>query len=210
VNPTRLAIPALAVALSVFGTSRLMAGIDPIRASAAADKVRTPGREPAAGGHGERAKGGDRGQRTTDREPRSFLSPPGMRQLRALLQSEAGRGGRVTLFRVQSDAAQVQVARGDRAGGTLLTIERGPSVRFRISTPVAAPGGFAPEELDAEAPQRIGTAIARLSDATLADVDYMVFLVSPIDRSGGWEAFLANADHTHFHADAHGRNVTRP
>jgi hypothetical protein len=37
----------------------------------------------------------------------------------------------------------------------------------------------------------------------------MVFTVSPIDRTGGWDAF-ATRPPAHLHADAHGRHVTRP
>jgi hypothetical protein len=37
----------------------------------------------------------------------------------------------------------------------------------------------------------------------------MVYSVSPVDGTGRWDAFLARGA-THFAADAHGRQVTRP
>jgi hypothetical protein len=206
VRPERFVVPLAAIVLSVLGTSRLIEAIDPgaDRASGqgpsiAADERRS---EPGSSKRGEK-------RRRRARRPSSFLTPAGMRQLKALLASEAGAGGRVTLFRVQAGAAQVHFARRGGGGG-LLVIEKGPRVRFRASTPVAVPGGFRLRDLDPYAPSRVGSEIARLSSASLADVDYMVFFFGLAGQGGGWEAFLANAEHTHFHADAHGRNVTRP
>jgi hypothetical protein len=211
VRPERFVVPLAAIVLAVFGTSRLIEAIDP-----GADRASGEGRSVAADERPPEPGSSDRrGERKRGAKPRrhrssSFLAPTGMRQLKALLASEAGSGGRVTLFRVQADAAQVHVARRGGGGGGLLVIEKGPRVRFRASTPVAVPGGFSLSELDPYAPSRIGSAIARLSSASLADVDYMVFVSGLAGNPSSWEAFLANAEHTHFHADAHGRDVTRP
>jgi hypothetical protein len=201
VKPERALLPLAAIVLAVFATTRLMASIDPGEAhptglGVAADQL----------GTGD-AKAGKRGGGGPSRETHSFYSPSGMRQLRALIRREGGPNALVPLFRVTPDQAQVQLAKG--GGGRLLVIERGPKVKFSVSTPVAAPGGFRLRELDTGAPKRILAAVRRLSEASANDVDYMVFTVSPIDRTGGWDAFAARPP-AHFHTDAHGRHVTRP
>jgi hypothetical protein len=205
VKPERLLIPLVAIAVAVFATSRLMVAIDPGEAhptglphdtaESLKDEVR-------------RAIGSDRkGGGNRSRETYSFYSPSGMRQLRRLIEREGGRDGRIPIFRIQSDQAQVQVARG--RGGKLLVIDRGPTVKFSTSTPVASPYGFRLSQLDVQAPRRILTAVARLSKASAKDVDYMVCTLNPIDGTVAWDAFLT-VTATHFHADAHGRHVTRP
>jgi hypothetical protein len=198
VRPERALIPLVAVALAIFGTSRVMEGVDPGPAKASGDS--------SSSGGDRGSDHGDGGKRS--RETHSFFSPAGMRDLKELLAKEGGPEARISLFRVQENDAQVFLRKGN--GGGMLVLERGPKVKFRASSPAAVPGGFTLRQLDPRAPQRIGDAIARLSKASLADVDYMVFNTNPIDREGSWEVFLATGDHTHFHADAHGRNVTRP
>jgi hypothetical protein len=209
VKPERVLLPLLAVALAVFGTSRLMESIDPgqVRASGLSEQTleRLDRERKRRVRQGER-----RGKREKRRasELHSLLSPAGMRELKTLIRREAKRGD-VTLFRVTANDAQVHVAR-PTGGGMLLVLERGPSVRFRTPTPVGIPGGFPLGDIDVYAPRRVGAGIARLSRATLADVDYMVYLVNPVTREGQWNAFLGDPAHTHFQADAHGRGVTSP
>jgi hypothetical protein len=205
VKPERALVPLLAVVLAVFGTSRVMESVDPgaPRASASSDSDSGSG---GGGDHGDRKK--ERGDHEKSHETHSFFSPAGMRDLAGLIRREAGPEGRVSLFRVQAHDAQVFVKKG--SGGSMLVIERGPKVKFSGSSPAAPLGGFSLSALDPRAPERIGDAIARLSSSTIADVDYMVFLINPVTHEGSWEAFLTNGDHTHFHADAHGRHVTRP
>ena len=202
-KPERVLIPLVAVVVAVFATSRVMESVDPgpLRAQSTSGK--------GGGDHGDGGNGrGDHHERRSH-ETYSFFSPAGMRQLTGLLRREGGPEGQITLFRVQAGEAQVFLKKGGGSGG-LLVVERGAKVKFRTESPVSPPGGFGISKLDPRAPQRIGDAIARLSKASLADVDYMVFLINPIENVGSWEAFLSNADHTHFHADAHGRHVTRP
>ena len=201
-KPERALVPLLAVVLAVFGTSRVMESVDPgtPRASASSN----------SGGDGEGDDHGDRkgGKRERTKETHSFFSPAGMRDLADLIRREAGPEARVSLFRVQAHDAQVFVKKG--SGGSMLVIERGPKIKFSGSSPAAPLSGFFLSALDPRAPERIGDAIARLSSSTIADVDYMVFLDNPVTHEGSWEAFLTNGDHTHFHADAHGRHVIRP
>jgi hypothetical protein len=200
VSLLRIVVPVAAVALAVFATSHVMESVDPGPPRASASS--------GSGGSGDGTNGkGDR-EREKSHETHSFLSPAGMRDLAGLIRREAGPEGRISLFRVQSEQAQVFVKKG--SGGSLLVIERGPKVKFSGNSPAAPLGGFFLSALDPRAPQRIGDAIARVSSATIADVDYMVFLINPVTHEGSWEAFLTNGDHTHFHADAHGRHVTRP
>jgi hypothetical protein len=195
VRSERLLIPLAAIAIAVFATSRLMVAIDPGEAH--------PTGLPHASAIGADREGGTKGSRETY----SFYSPSGMRQLRKLILTEAGPEARVSLFRLQASQAQVFTRAG--RGGKMLVIERGPRVRFSASTPTGVPGGFGVRDLDPRAPGRILAAIARLSDASAKDVDYMVYSVSPIDATGRWDAFLTRGA-THFAADAHGRQVTRP
>jgi hypothetical protein len=195
VRPERLLIPLAAIAIAVFATSRLMVAIDPGEAH--------PTGLPHASAIGTGREGGTKGSRETY----SFYSPSGMRQLRKLILTEAGTEARVSLFRLQASQAQVFTRAG--RGGKMLVIERGPRVRFSASTPTGVPGGFGVRDLDPRAPGRILAAIARLSDASAKDVDYMVYSVSPVDGTGRWDAFLTRGA-THFAADAHGRQVTRP
>jgi hypothetical protein len=203
VKPERVLIPLVAVVLAVFGTSRVMESVAPATPHAASASDSDGG-----GGDGEGdGKGGHKKERK--RETHTFFSAAGMRDLIALIRKEGGPEGRVSLFRIQANDAQVFVKSSSTEGG-MLVIERGPKVRFKGTSPVAPPGGFSLGKLDVHAPQRIGDGIARLSNATLADVDYMVFLINPVTGDGGWETFLATGDHTHFHADADGRHVTRP
>jgi hypothetical protein len=224
VKPERLLVPLAAIAIAVFATSRLMVAIDPGEAHPTGLTKKTIGdlqselRNAGKPGAAERLRrelerGAGAGMRERDGTPRgetySFYSPKGMRQLKSLMEAEGGRGGRVALFRIQSSQAQIQVGRGGRQGGAILVVDRGPSVRFRTPTPVLGAGGFSPAGLDPRAPGRIGRAIARQSEASPADVDYMVFFVNPIDHEGSWDAFLTRTA-THFHADAHGRHVTQP
>ena len=202
-KPERFLIPLLAVVLAAFGTSRVMESVDPGEPHAATASDSGDG----DGDHGDGKSAGKDKERK--RETHSFFSPSGMRDLADLLRREGGPEARISLFRIQAGDAQVFVKKSSESGG-LLVIERGPKVKFRTTSPVSPPGGFSLGKLDPRAPQRIGDAIARLSKATLADVDYMVFLINPITNEGSWETFLASGDHTHFHADAHGRHVTRP
>ena len=198
-KPERALLPLAAIVLAVFATTRLMASIDPGEAHPTG---LGPARSDTADGkHRKRGGEGQRGE--TD----SFYSPSGMHRLRSLIRREGGPEALVPLFRITPDQAQVQLAKG--GGGRLLVIERGPKVQYAVSTPVAAPGGFRLGQLDTGAPKRILAAVRRLSEASANDVDYMVFTVSPIDRTGGWDAF-ATRPPAHFHADAHGRHVTRP
>jgi hypothetical protein len=201
VKPERLLIPLVAIALAVFGTSRVMESIDPGKATA--DSKSSGG----GGGGGDDQGDGD-GKDGGSRETHTFFSPAGMSDLKELIRKEGGPEARVGLFRIQASDAQVFLRSGE--GGKMLVIERGPKVRFSGTSPAATLSGFTLRKLDDRAPRRIGNGIARLSHASLADVDYMVFLVNPITGEGGWEAFLSTGDHTHFHADAHGRKVTRP
>jgi hypothetical protein len=206
VRPERLLIPLAAIAVAVFATSRVMVAVDPGEAhptglphdtaKSLKDEVR-----------GTLDRGGDHTGGGRSRETHSFYSRAGIRDLQALVAKEAGPEARVSLFRLQS--SQAQVFTGSGGGGKMLVIERGPKVRFSASTPTGIPGGFGVRDLDPAAPRRILAAIARLSKASANDVDYMVYTISPIDRTGGWDAFLTRTA-THFHADAHGRHVTQP
>jgi hypothetical protein len=204
VRPERALIPLAAVVLAVFGTSRVMESVDPgpLRASSFSDS--------GGDGKGERRGDGDRKGETKERsrESHSFFSAAGMRELVDFIRSEGGAEVRVSLFRIQANQSQAFVRSGSGGGG-MMVIDRGPTMKFRAESPTAVPGGFTLGKLDPRAPARIGDAIARLSDATLADVDYMVFLLNPVTGEGGWDAFLTNGEHTHFHADAHGRHVQR-
>ena len=207
-RPERFLLPLAAIAIAVFATSRLMVAIDPGEAHPTGlsgetakgfkDQVRR-----ATGGGDDDDEGGDE----RSRETHSFFSRAGVRDLQRLVIEEAGPEARVSIFRLQSREAQVFTKSG--GGGRMLVIERGPRVRFSASTPTAVPGGFGIRSVDPDAPARILTAIARLSDASAGDVDYMVYSVSPIDGTGRWDAFLTRGA-THFAADAHGRHVTRP
>ena len=204
-KPERLLVPLAAIAVAVFGTSRLMVAIDPGEAHPTGLPHDTA---ESLKGEVRRAIGGDRrGGGRGSRETYSFYSPTGMRQLRKLIQAEGGYEGRIPIFRIQSDQAQVQVARGRH--GRVLVVDRGPSVKFSVSTSVAISNGFRLSQLDVQAPRRILTAIARASDASPKDVTYMVFSTNPIDRAGRWDAFVTESA-MHFAADAHGRHVTRP
>jgi hypothetical protein len=207
VNELRFIVPLAAVVLAIFGTSRVMESIDsgPVGVSGSTGLSIGSGDSNGGDEDGGDEDGGDGRQKGDgdSRERRSFFTPSGMRALVDLLDDQ---GERVTLFRLQADAAQVQMARRG-GGGAMVVVEPGPDIRFRTETPVAVPGGFEARELDPRAPQRIRSAIREHSRAP---IDYMVFLVNPVTRESGWEAFLANGDHTHFHADADGRNVTRP
>jgi hypothetical protein len=201
VRPERLLIPLAAIAVAVFATSRLMVAIDPGEAhptGLSGDSRKALGR----GGGGGDTGGGDK-----SRETHSFFSRAGVRDLQALVAKEAGPEARVSLFRLQASQAQVFTRTG--GGGKMLVIERGPKVRFSASTPAGVPGGFGIRSVDPSAPRRILAAITHLSNASAKDVDYMVYSLNPIDRTGGWDAFLTRTA-THFHADAHGRHVTRP
>lgn len=207
-RPERVLLPLLAVVLAVFGTSHVMESVDPgpLRASGFSGS----GNNGDSGGGNKKGGGKSKGDRKErSRESHSFFSPTGMRELVDLIRHEAGPEGRITLFRVQANQAQVFVKRSATSGG-MLVIDRGPNVKFSTTSPASPPGGFSPRKIDPRAPERIGDAIARMSDASLSDVDYMVFLINPVTGEGSWESFLATGDHTHFHADAHGRGVTRP
>lgn len=204
-KPERLLIPLAAIAIAVFATSRLMVSIDPGEAHPTGP---TGAYSDTVDGKPRKAHGGGRKRkRRSSRETYSFFSPSGMRQLRRLILDKGGAEARLPIFRIASDQAQVQIARG--RGGRLLVIDRGPQVKFSTATPIASPFGVRVTQLDVNAPERILTAIARLSGAPAKDVDYMVFTLSPIDRTGSWDAFLV-ASARHFHADANGRHVTQP
>jgi hypothetical protein len=207
VTSARFLVPLAAIVLAVFGTSRLMESIDsgPVGVTGGTGlSVGGGGDGSNGGGDGGDGEGGDRERGDGgSRERRSFFTPSGMRSLIDLLEDQ---GERVTLFRVQENAAQVQMARRG-GGGAMVVVEPGPNVRFRAETPVAVPGGFEARDLDPRAPSRIRSAIRERSRSP---IDYMVFLVNPVTGEGAWDAFLRNGDHTHFHADADGRNVTRP
>ena len=206
-KPERLLIPLAAIAIAVFATSRLMVAIDPGEAHPTG---LTGAYSDTADGKPRKEKGDDHGDRKkASHETHSFFSSSGVRELQRLIRKEAGPESRVSLFRLQSDAAQVFTRAAGGSGGKMLVIERGPRVKFSASTPVAAPGGFTLGALDPNAPGRILGAIAELSHAPASRVDYMVFSVNPIDREGRWDAFLT-AGATHFAADAHGRHVTQP
>jgi hypothetical protein len=206
VKPERLLIPLAAIAIAVFATSRLMVAIDPGEAhptglsGETANSLKEEVRRATGGGDGK--EGG-----RSSRESHSFFSRAGMRDLQRLVTKEAGPEARVSLFRLQASEAQVFTRSG--GGGKMLVIERGPKVRFSASTPAGVPGGFGIRSVDPGAPRRILVAMARLSDASANEVDYMVYSVSPIDKEGRWDAFLKRGA-THFAADAHGRHVTRP
>jgi hypothetical protein len=208
VRPERFLVPLAAIAIAVYATSRLMVAIDPGEAHPTGLSDET-----ATGLKGEvrRALGGGGkdggGERRSGRKNHSFFSAAGMRELKGLIGKEAGRGGTIGLFRLQADEAQVFTRTGH--GGRMLVVERGPRVRFRATTPIATPGGFALGALDPDAPRRIVAAIVRRTHGTERDIDYMVFSTSPIDRRGRWDAFLTGGA-THFAADAHGRHVTQP
>jgi hypothetical protein len=208
VRPERLLIPLAAIVLAAFATTRLMVAIDPGEAHPTglphdtAESLKDQVRK-VTGGGGDHGDGGGR----PSRETHSFFSRAGVRDLERLIAKEAGPESRVSLFRLQSDQAQVFTRAG--SGGKMLVIERGPKVKFSASTPVATPGGFSLRDLDPNAPGRILGGIARLSHASANDVDYMVFSTNPIDREGRWDAFLTGTA-THFAADAHGRHVTQP
>ncbi|HKP89174.1 MAG TPA: hypothetical protein VJT75_04290 [Thermoleophilaceae bacterium] len=208
-KPERLLIPLAAIAVAIFATSRLMVAIDPGEAHPTglggdtAKSAEKAIRKATGGGDGN----GDGGGKGGSRESHSFFSRAGMRDLQRLVTEEAGPEARVSLFRIQASQAQVFTRSG--SGGKMLVLERGPKVKFSASTPAGIPGGFGIRSVDTSAPSRILVAIARLSDASANDVDYMVYLVSPIDRTGRWDAFLKRGA-THFAADAHGRHVTQP
>jgi hypothetical protein len=207
VRPERFLVPLAAIAIAVFATSRLMVAIDPGEAhptgltGAYSD---TADGKPAKAKHREHGAGKHR-----SRETHSFYSAKGVRDLQRLIRQAAGPESRISLFRLQSDAAQVFTRAAGGSGGKMLVIERGPRVKFSASTAVATPGGFTLGALDPKAPARILAAIARLSHAPPSGVDYMVFSTNPIDREGRWDAFLTGGA-THFAADAHGRRVTQP
>ena len=205
----RFLIPLAAIAIAVFATSRLMVAIDPGEAhptgltGAYSDTV--DGKPPKERGAGDRDR-----ETKASHETHSFFSSSGVRDLQQLIRKEAGAESRVSLFRLQSDAAQVFTrSAGGSSGGKMLVIERGPRVKFSSNTPGAAPGGFTLGTLDPRAPARILGAISELAHAPASRVDYMVFSVGLVDHQGRWDAFL-KGDATHFAADAHGRHVTQP
>jgi hypothetical protein len=204
VKPERLLIPLAAIAIAVFATSRLMVAIDPGEAHPTGI---TGAYSDTVDGKPRKAGGDQKERERSTLESHSFFSRAGMRDLQRLVIKEAGPEARVSLFRLQASEAQVFTRSG--GGGKMLVVERGPKVRFSASTPAGVPGGFGIRSVDPGAPTRILGAIARLSDASANDVDYMVYSVSPIDRTGRWDAFLKRGA-THFAADAHGRHVTRP
>jgi hypothetical protein len=224
VTAARILIPLAAVALAVFATSRLMSAIDPGSVGHPTGLARDTVRgllgdsdagylkiDPGKAGRALRREAEREGSGkppAAARETVSFFSRSGMRRLKSLLEAAAGRGGRASFLRLTADQAQVTVARAGRSTGEHLVIERGPSVRFRTPSPIIAPGSFSPREIDAAAPHRIGLTLARRSDATVADIDYMVFSLDPIEHRGGWEIFLARTG-THLHADEHGRGLVR-
>jgi hypothetical protein len=205
VKPERFLIPLAAIALAVFATSRLMVAIDPGEAHPTG--ITGVGSD-TVDGKPRKAGGGDRGgSGRGSHETHSFFSGAGMRDLQRLIRKEAGPEVRVSLFRLQSDQAQIFARAG--SSGKMLVVERGPRVRFSATTPVATPGGFSLRALDPNAPRRIVTAIARLSHQPASRVDYMVFSTNPVEPEGRWDAFLSGGA-THFAADAHGRDVTQP
>lgn len=209
-KPERFLIPLAAIAIAIFATTRLMVAIDPGEAHPTglggdtAKSLEEQVRKATGGGSGDRKTSKHR-----SRETHSFYSAKGVRDLQRLIRQAAGPESRISLFRLQSDQAQVFTRAAGGSGGKMLVVERGPRVKFSATTPVATPGGFTIGTLDPNAPGRILAGIARLSHAPASRVDYMVFSTNPVDREGRWDAFLTGGA-THFAADAHGRNVTRP